>query len=234
MAAGLHEQPVVVQLAAAGYHESVGGQRLSLRMDMTIRAGELVFVRADRSRTMGLVADACCGMIQPVEGEARFLGRAWSNEDAQSVSALRSAIGRAGRACAWLPFLSVADNVLLAQSHHTRRSRRDILDQAADLANQLGLPGLPLDMPGEIGSADLNRAGVARAFMGRPRLVILEQPDTRDPELTPLLINRILTSLQQGAAVLWVSDRFPGPASDPIGNTKRYRLRRSGVLEALS
>lgn len=235
MVASRSEQPVVVELEQARYRARVGGQWLSLRMDLTLRAGDMAYVRVDRSRTMSMVGDACCGMMLPSGGQSRFLGRVWADEQARAVSAMRGSIGRAGRSSAWLPFLSVADNVVLAQLHHTRRSRAQVIEQAATLAYELGLPGLPLDLPGQVGSADLNRAGMVRALMGRPRLVVLEQPDTRDPELTPLLINRILAVLDKGAAVLWISDRVPSSANDPISSiksTKRFRLRRSGELEA--
>jgi len=89
-------------------------------------------------------------------------------------------------------------------------------------------------MPGDLGSSDLNRSSIVRAFMGRPKLVLLEQADIREPELTPMLANRILAAQNLGTAVVWVSDTIPDLGRDQLGTTSRYRLRTSGVLEKLA
>lgn len=226
------QQPVVVELDKARYDTALGGGRVTLRLNLKACAGELICIRVDRRRMMGLVGDACSGMMLPTQGRCLFAGRSWQSQDPRTVSAMRAGIGRGGAAAPWLPFLSVADNVLLAQMHHTKRPAEELIEQAATLARGLGLPGLPTDMPAEVGSSDLHRAGIVRAFMGRPKLVLLEQADARDPQLVPLLVNRILVAQRHGAAVIWVSDTFPSFGRSGSIRAARYRLRANGKLEA--
>lgn len=229
-----YEQPVIVDLDDAVYRIDVGGSQLSIRMPLKVRAAELVCIQVDRSRMMALVGDACSGMMLPDKGNAKFGGRDWSGQDPRSLAAMRSLIGRGGEQAAWLPFLSVAENVMLAQMHHTHRVVDELVEQAASLARELGLPGLPTDMPDQVGRNDLSRAAIIRAFMGRPKLVLLEQPGARDPELIPLLVNRILVAQSQGTAVVWIGDKIPLSGSGVFDSSSRYRLRASGVMEALA
>lgn len=227
-------QSVVLSLASARYRESLGGVWVSVDLDLSVRSGDLVFVQVDRGRLMPMIGDACCGLLSPIAGEARFMGRNWASQAPEDAAAMRSRIGRAAPDTAWLSFLSVADNVLLAQRHHTRRSTQELMDQAADLAAALDLPGLPLEMPDAVGSSDRHRAAIVRAFMGQPQLLILEQPLGPDPELTPRLLDRILDAQDRGTAVLWIDDHIPQVAYRELGTTRRLRLRRSGQLEVLA
>lgn len=227
-------QSVVLSLSQASYRQSLGGVWVSVGLDLSVRSGELVFVQVDRSRLMPVIGDACSGLITPVAGKARFMGLDWSAQHPEDAAAMRSRIGRAGPDSAWLPFMSVAENVLLAQMHHTRRPTPQLIEQAAEIAGALGLPGLPLEMPGVVGSSDRHRAAIVRAFMGKPQLVILERPLGTDLELAPRLFDRVLDLQDQGTAVLWVDDHIPQVAYGDLGAVRRFRLRRSGQLEVLA
>ena len=114
------------------------------------------------------------GIIEPRSGSISFLGRNWAKLPPDQANALRGRIGRVFNTGNWVNHLSVMDNILLPQHHHTRRSVRRLCDEAGLLAEQFGLPGLPLRRPGDLTAADLQRAACVRAFLGRPTLVLLE------------------------------------------------------------
>ncbi|NBC11572.1 MAG: ATP-binding cassette domain-containing protein [Planctomycetes bacterium] len=234
VAAGHSDQPLVLELAGAHYRPRVGGASITFALDLSLRMGQLVYLQVDRQRSLPLVGDACCGLIEPARGEARFMGRAWRQQSAEDAAAMRAGIGRMSRSPTWLPSLTVAENILLAQMHHTRVPREQLMEQAAALAGTLALPGLPLEYPGEVSAIDLNRAAIVRALMGRPQLLILELPDAGDPEVTTRLLDRVLIAQDQGAAILWLDHRLPRIARDQVGMTACYRLRRSGELERVA
>jgi len=228
------EQSVVLELAGARYRQWVGGAWITFALDLSLRVGELACLQVDRQRALPLVGDACCGLILPVRGGARYMGRAWHRQNAEDAAALRAGIGRMSRSPTWLPTMTVAENILLAQMHHTREPREQLMEQAASLAGTLDLPGLPLAFPAEVSAIDLNRAAIVRALMGRPQLLILERPDAADPEVTARLLDRVLIALDQGAAILWLDHQLPRIARDQAGISACYRLRRSGELERVA
>ena len=81
--------------------------------------------------------------------------------------------------------------------------------------------------------ADLQRAACIRAFMGQPRLVILEEPTRRMGEgFLPGLTKAIDSARAGGAAVLWLTQSDTIWRRPFVGCTYRYRAVGSGLVEA--
>jgi phospholipid/cholesterol/gamma-HCH transport system ATP-binding protein len=195
-----------------------------------VRPGELVLVDARDATLASGFADLCCGLQQPDQGMVRFLGHDWSSQPAETADALRGLIGRVMADPGWLPFLDATTNILLPQLHHTRVAREVLLAQAADLADEFGLPGLPAGSIARLVPEDLARAGFVRAFLGRPRLVVLESPVQGffGDMVTPLL-RRISELYDRGGGAIWLTrsrlvwDDRTFPAS------QRVRLNHQGL-----
>src|ERR1700757_4666299 len=77
----------------------------------------------------------------------------------------------------WIGFLGTDINILLPQLHHTKRSESDLREAAAQLSRSFGLPGLPISRPDALAGIDLARSACVRAFMGKPRLLILNSSE---------------------------------------------------------
>jgi phospholipid/cholesterol/gamma-HCH transport system ATP-binding protein len=182
-----------------------------------VDAGDPVWCRA--------VADAASGLVAPASGRVAFLGQDWAAAGPDDANALRGRIGRLGASGQWIDSLSLDENILLQQSHHTRRAAALLSEDAARLARHFGLPGLPLDRPGAVADADLRRAALVRAFLGRPRLVILEhQAHLAEPEHLEPLVNAVRAVRDRGGAVLWLTldPRAWGDPTLPV--TRRLRI----------
>jgi phospholipid/cholesterol/gamma-HCH transport system ATP-binding protein len=104
-------------------------------------------------------------------------------------------------------------------------------DAAAELARSFGLPGLPLVRPGALTEADLARAACVRAFLGAPRLVLLESPvQEQFDDLIPPLLDAVAAARDRGAAAIWLtqSDLVWRDRSFPA--TCRLRLTEYGLV----
>jgi phospholipid/cholesterol/gamma-HCH transport system ATP-binding protein len=91
---------------------------------------------------------------------------------------------------------------------------------------------VPLDRPGACAHADLGRAALVRAFLGRPRLVILEhQAHLAEPEHLEPLVNAVRTVRDRGGAVLWLTldPRAWGDVTLPV--TRRLRIIGAEIQE---
>ena len=169
--------------------------------------------------------DHCSGLIEPASGAVRFLGHDWKGLPHEYANALRGRIGRDFAVEGWTPHLSLVENILLQQQHHTRRSEQEILAEASALAGRFGLPGIPVSRPEDVAPFDLARAALVRAFVGEPDLVLLEHPlRGRYMELLEPLVNVITRACRRGAAVLWLT-LTPGIWALPnLPVTGRFRL----------
>jgi phospholipid/cholesterol/gamma-HCH transport system ATP-binding protein len=173
-------------------------------IDLTLRAGDLVLVDPGDEQHEQLLADVTCGLVPPARGTVRFLGRAWSEVPPDQANALRGRIGQVLRRGAWIPYLSLLDNLLLPQLYHTRRPYEAIRAEAAGWAAWFGLAGLPTGRPADVPSPILARAACVRAFLGAPSLIVVESlaGGLADGLLTPL-VNAMRTARDRDAAVLW-------------------------------
>ena len=179
-------------------------QELGVGVDLTLGAGDLVLVQPEDEQHEDLLADVACGLVTPARGTARFLGRDWSEVPPDQANALRGRIGQVLRRGAWIPHLSLLDNLLLPQLYHTRRPYGEIRAEAARWAAWFGLTGLPTGRPADVPSAILERAACVRAFLGAPSLIIVESlpGGLADGFLTPL-VNAMRMARDRNAAVLW-------------------------------
>jgi phospholipid/cholesterol/gamma-HCH transport system ATP-binding protein len=170
----------------------------------TLDQGDLLLVRIERENERLPLADATEGLAPPSQGIVAFLGEDWQSLSADDAAAKRGKIGRLFEDEGWVSDLDVDENILLAQRHHTHRTEEDIIDEALKIARMFGLPGLPRGRPGKLRRWDLRKAACIRAFLGQPRLIILEQPvrGIYADFMAPLL-HAIHSARTQGAAVLW-------------------------------
>ncbi|MHB8522047.1 MAG: ATP-binding cassette domain-containing protein [Limisphaerales bacterium] len=184
---------------ATGAHYETGLCDISLALD----PGDLLLVRIERENERLPLADAAEGLAPPTEGSVTFLGEDWQRMSADQAAAQRGKVGRVFEDEGWISNLTVDENIVLSQRHHTQRSEEDILDEALKLARLFGLPGLPAGRPADVRRPDLRKAACIRAFLGQPALIILERPSRGDPA-TPLE-NAVRAARQRGAAVLWTT-----------------------------
>jgi phospholipid/cholesterol/gamma-HCH transport system ATP-binding protein len=208
-----------VGLALPDHHD------VGVAVDLTLQAGDLALVHPGDEQHEQALADVACGLVPPTRGTVRFLGRAWSELTADQANALRGRIGHVVRNGAWVPYLSLLDNILLPQLHHTRRRYVDLRAEAARLATRFGLPGVPTGRPGEVAAATLRRAACVRAFLGAPSLIVIESfARGSDDGLLAPLVNAMRVARDRDAAVLWFVQDPDLHQNPSLPATARLRL----------
>lgn len=208
---------------AAGGHAGVA----LVRVTLALPAGGFALVHSADRRLTAAIVDGLLGFTEAGRARARFLDRRWGELDPAEALALRRLVRRVPAGGGWLEDRSVLENIMLAERHNTVVDDHVLLEQASAMARRFGLPGLPTGRPDSCTIADLEAAACVRAFLGRPRLVVLEHP-TDNPD-SPLL-GPIVAAAQQvrrrGGGVVWFT-RHPSVHADrslPVSQ----RLRISG------
>jgi phospholipid/cholesterol/gamma-HCH transport system ATP-binding protein len=200
-------------------------------VSFSLKAGELMLVRTEPDGASLPLADAAEGLMEPDAGRVLFLGEDWKTTSPQSQSARRGRIGRVFEGRSWISNLDVDENITLAQRHHTPRPMEQIERDAEALVRRFGLAGLPRMRPALMKPADQRRAEWARAFLGEPLLVILEQPD-RDVsgDAVGALVSAAAAARAQGAAVLWLTGDGRAWAQAAPAATQRFEMRGAGLV----
>jgi phospholipid/cholesterol/gamma-HCH transport system ATP-binding protein len=219
--------PPVLALHAA----RSSGERMPLvALDLILSAGDFAVIEVLGSRRGAAFADLCCGLAPLTSGGVRFLGREWHNVPPGHADALRGHIGRLFHLPLRADTPDVAARVLLARLHHTRIPEATLRAEATRLAVRFGLPGLPAGPARRVTDHDLLRAACVRAFLGQPRLVILELPVTaQQDELLPALLEVGAEARGNGVTVMWLAAAGPALRDPSIRATHRLRLSETGL-----
>jgi phospholipid/cholesterol/gamma-HCH transport system ATP-binding protein len=232
MAVILQKQRVILRFDDTVFASTTHGPAKSNEVGLSVCSGELFLIRLARFEQTATFADACAGILQPISGRVYFLGRNWPELPPDQANALRGRIGRVFRTANWINHLSLMENILLSQLHHTRRSVRRLRDEAGKLAQQFGLPGLPLGLPGDFTPADLRRAACVRAFLGQPLLILLEEPTSGIyAEIISALMAAVRAARERGAAVIWLTQKNLIWRDPTLPVSQRYRLVAGKLME---
>jgi predicted ABC-type transport system involved in lysophospholipase L1 biosynthesis ATPase subunit len=129
-------------------------------------------------------------------------------------AALRPALVRiAFQGPSLLPPLTVAENValplLLAGSTEQEAQR-----EASEMMEMMALSELGEKLPEELSGGQVQRAGLARALVGHPRLVLADEPTGQQDRATGVMvIDRVLRRVRSIGAALVVATHDPAVAA---------------------
>jgi len=232
MIGGIQDRRLVLHAKDAALAVDPAAVQETIEIDLDLHGGEMVMINLQHSRQGSILADACAGLIRPQRGTIQFLGKTWSALPPDTENALRGRIGRVFMKGNWISHLTLLENILLPQLHHTRRSTEELCEEAGRLAEGFGLPGVPAGFPGMFQRADLRIAACIRAFLGPLSLVLLEDPTAEGhPEMVPHLVNTIQKARGSGTAVIWMITQEKIWRDRSIPTNTRYRLAGGKLME---
>lgn len=232
MSVVLEKQRKVLRFQDAVLTTDRYARTVSEALNLEVCAGELFLIRLERADQIAGFADVCNGTIDPLSGSVFFLGKDWCDLSPDAANALRGRTGHVFFTGNWTRSLPVVENILIPQLYHTRNSRARLLDQAGHLAESFGLPGLPGGLPGDFTAADLQRAACVRAFLGRPLLVLLQEPTQGlGPDILAPLVQAIRDARYRGAAVVWLTKDKDICNDATLPATQRYHLVARNLME---
>lgn len=176
------------------------------RINFSVHSGELAFILRPTGPTKQLLPGGALGLIRPRRGEVWFNNERWASASKDRQREMRSKIGRVFDHAGWLQNLSVVDNILLAQRHHTDRSEHELFAHAKSLVQELGVP-FPDRRPAFVDSSKLRLYQWVRALICQPMLLIAERPFAGVPKEYRERVFAVEKRFRErGGATIWVTD----------------------------
>jgi polar amino acid transport system ATP-binding protein len=161
--------------------KSFGTTEVLKGIDLTVCAGDLVFVIGPSGSGKSTLLRCCNRLEEPSSGEILFEGRNIL-DPATDVNAMRLRIGMVFQSFNLYPHLSARDNVALALIHVLKRPRDQAYAQAIDAR------------PTELSGGQQQRVAIARALALEPAIVLFDEPTSA---LDPELVGSVLAVLRE-------------------------------------
>jgi branched-chain amino acid transport system ATP-binding protein len=171
-------------------------------LDVEVRPGQIVSLLGGNASGKSTTMKVVLGLLKPRSGEVRFGGESTLGLNTPQV--IRRGIGSVPEARRLFPAMTVRENLLMGAY-----ARSDAKAVAQDLERMLELfPRVAerIDFQaGTLSGGEQQMVAMARALMGRPRLICMDEPTMG---LSPLYVDKVLELIaqinRQGVSVFMV------------------------------
>jgi putative ABC transport system ATP-binding protein len=195
------ECPVVEALAASLEYQDQGRTFFACReIDLQVRPNEFLGILGPSGSGKSSLLYLLSGLKVPSHGIVRFEGKSMAelNDEQRSRLRLRE-FGFVFQQPYLLGYLSAFENVRIASPHGATD------DDAYDLLERLGLGTKTHRRPHELSGGERQRVCVARALLGRPKVIFADEPTAALDHKNGEHVVALLNLHREGGALVMVT-----------------------------
>jgi len=181
-------------------------------LDLEIGMGELAMLVGPSGCGKTTLISIIAGLLDASDGDLEVLG-ARPNEMTRQEQILfrRKNLGFVFQQFNLLPTLTAAENVAVPL-FIAGANRRQAIEQASDLLNELGLGDRLSHLPRDLSGGQQQRVAIARALIHDPRLVVCDEPtsalDAKTGHLVMELFSEVAVSPDRALVVVTHDSRI--------------------------
>ena len=202
---------VVSEKAEAGRPESIHGQPLAVEihdlwkafngkhvfkgLSLEIQKAEALAIIGGSGSGKSVLLKHIVGLLHPDRGHVRVHGIDLARSSREEIDRVREKIGYLFQGGALLNSITVFDNVALPLRERKRWAEDHVRRQVMERLEMVGLADAALKRPAELSGGMRKRAGLARALVTDPEIVLYDEPTAGLDPITALQIARLIRDL---------------------------------------
>lgn len=181
-------------------HKSFGEREVLKGLSFYVLPHKITTIIGGSGSGKSVLMKHILGLFYPSKGRVTAFGQSLSDADEQELLALRKRFGMLFQSGALFDSMSILENTMfpLIEQPGSTISRKDAKEQAMNTLKQLKIAELANQRPSDISSGQRKRAGLARAIVIRPEILIYDEPTTGlDPVMTAYVNDMIVEAQEQ-------------------------------------
>jgi phospholipid/cholesterol/gamma-HCH transport system ATP-binding protein len=229
--------PVQIEAAISirGLTKSFGPQTIFEDVSMEIPKGLVTIVLGPSGTGKSVFLKHLVGLLRPDRGEVWVDGQNIPALRERALYDVRKKFGVLFQDGALFGSMSLYDNTAFPLREHTKKSEREIRDIVMSKLELVGLIGAERKLPGEISGGMRKRAGLARALVLEPEIILFDEPDSGLDPVRTAFLNELVLDLKAklGATMIIVTHHIASARqiADYIGLLFRRRLVSFGPAQ---
>ena len=187
------------------------GDRQVLRdVSLSVSRGETICIVGRSGTGKSVTLKLIIALLKPDSGHIWIDGEDITRLEGQKLSRVRRKMGFLFQNAALFDFLTLYDNLALPLRRLTRKSDQEI-DQIIDrVLRQVGLSGDRHKMPQELSGGMRKRAGLARALVLEPEILLVDEPSSGLDRITASEIDDLLLEQKRRTTMIIVTHDVHG------------------------
>lgn len=196
-------------------------------LTLTIEAGASVAAMGPSGSGKTTLLHLIGGLDRPTHGRIEVFGQDLSELSESRLTKFRAAhIGLVYQEPHLLPGLTALENVMVARLPFEKRQR--LADYARELLVAVGLSDRLNHSPARLSGGERQRVGIARALIGRPRLLLADEPTGNlDASTTEEILGLLASIRERHEITMVIATHDPAVAA----TATRIIALRSGAVE---
>jgi phospholipid/cholesterol/gamma-HCH transport system ATP-binding protein len=209
--------------------KSFGDRQVLQDINLSVAPGEAICIVGRSGTGKSVTLKLIIALIKPDAGHIWIDGEDITRLEDHELSRVRRKMGFLFQNAALFDFLTLYDNLALPLRRLTRKSDQEIDEIIDRVLHQVGLGGDLEKMPLELSGGMKKRAGLARALVLEPEILMVDEPSSGLDRITASEIDDLLIEQKRRTTMIIVTHDVHGARR--IGD--RFAVLDQGRLAAL-
>ncbi len=193
------EAQPIVQLSELSY--AIGGRTILDRVTLDIYRGEIFAMLGMSGMGKTTLLRLITGLIRPTGGAIYVLGEDITAMTEKKLNVMRARMGLVFQYGALFDSLSVRENVGFRLYEGSNAREEEVRAVVVEKLRQVGLAGSEELLPSELSGGMQKRAGIARALVGDPDLLLYDEPTSGLDPIIAATIDELIVRLRDELGV---------------------------------
>jgi len=176
--------------------KNFGPKRVLDEFTLHVEKGEIISLVGTSGAGKSVTLKHMVGLLQPTSGTIHVADELLTGAHGEALARIRSRFGYLFQNGALLQWLSVGENVALPLREHSRLPNKEIEKRVMAVLEQVNLTEAVDRLPADISGGMTKRAGLARAIISQPEVVLYDEPTSGLDPVTSRTIDALIAHLQ--------------------------------------